>query len=188
MPITGRSDINAGTLQVDTPDWKVGTLDYNGDPYRMMPEMIYRAYHQQRALSPEKAYGGMQSQMSQKAQMSGWEGGTSREQGAAIAAQSQQTPMFVKMVGMGPNSVPGYVPAQAWEPGAVAAGYAPAGTQPLQTPQSASIQPDYASIYGARNQQQRPQQQEQRQEQTGDESMAAYQKRIAEALRQYGGK
>ena len=183
--IQGSSDINKGTLQVSTPDWQVGTVGVNGDPYRLMPEIIYRAYHQQKALQ-KPAGAAMVSRGGFGGEAPGGWGGTTAQQMAALSPA--QTPTFSRMAGMGPNQIPGYVSAQPWEAGAVASGYVPAGYDAPQRPQNATISPDYDAIYGNRYQQpQQPQKQAQApHEETGDEALRAYYERLAAAKKAMG--
>jgi hypothetical protein len=122
--------LNTGQQQVSTPElppgavadpWNVQPITVNTDPYSMMPEIVRRSYYQQKQL-----YNAGRPAAAAPAQpalrQGGWEGGTSQAQADALAEKHKQIPVFVKMVGQGPGQTPNWVPAQPWEPGAVAAG------------------------------------------------------------------
>lgn len=141
----GQSDVS--NLQASAPGVGVRQLQVNTDPYKIMPEIAYRSYHQQRYSLPRQQPQYYAPQPQEQPEMSAMDQLQAlRQQKQAFsqaprpqAPAEQQTPYFVKMIG-GFNMGQGYVPAQAWEPGAVAAGYLPPGVKGPQTPQNAQFQ------------------------------------------------
>jgi len=137
---SGRSSASVAAAPQQNVAYNPFTVDF--DPNKLSKEIAYRAWHQRRALQPTR-------------QSSLLEGGggavaapTSR--GAWAAAPKQEAPQqdafFRKFVNIG-NSA-GWIPAQAWEPGAVAGGYMPIGQRAPSPSQAAFVDsgPSRASL------------------------------------------
>lgn len=132
---------DTSNLRMRTPDLQVKALEFNPDKYKVMPEIMYRSYHQQRFAPVQQP-----AQAPLRRRYADEEFSAPRRQLAALGQSapppmpgSDLIPYYNKMEQGRPGVVGGLRSAMPYEPGAWFAGYLPRGYTPPQPRESSFV-------------------------------------------------